>query len=184
MCRSSCCRRLQGAELLYEVRLFPELEYTFKHALTHEVAYGGLLQERRRALHALVVEAMEQIYADRRDEQVERLAHHAVRGEMHEKAVHYLRQAGLKAARRSALQEACVWFEQALGAVQALREDRASLEDAFEIRLELRPVPVQLGEVRRALEYLHEAGALAERLDDNRKRGRVGVHDEHPLAVR
>src|SRR5262249_25053793 len=43
--------RLQAAELLYETRLFPEREFTFKHALTHEVAYGGLLQARRRVLH-------------------------------------------------------------------------------------------------------------------------------------
>ena len=49
---------LQAAEFLYETRLFPEQEYTFKHALTHEVAYGSLLQVRRRALHARIVEAM------------------------------------------------------------------------------------------------------------------------------
>ena len=50
---------LQAAEFLYETRLFPEPEYTFKHALTHEVAYGSLLQERRRVLHARIVEALE-----------------------------------------------------------------------------------------------------------------------------
>ena len=50
---------LQAAEFLYETRLFPEREYTFKHALTHEVAYGSLLQERRRVLHARIVEALE-----------------------------------------------------------------------------------------------------------------------------
>jgi predicted ATPase len=47
---------LQAAEFLYETSLFPDLEYTFKHALTHEVAYGSLLQERRHALHARIVE--------------------------------------------------------------------------------------------------------------------------------
>ena len=57
--------QLQAAEFLYETSLFPELEHTFKHALTHEVAYGSLLQERRRALHARIVEAMEQLYPDR-----------------------------------------------------------------------------------------------------------------------
>ena len=51
---------LQAAEFIYETRLFPDLEYTFKHALTHEVAYGSLLQDRRRALHARIVEAIEQ----------------------------------------------------------------------------------------------------------------------------
>ena len=71
---------LQAAEFLYEVRLFPDPEYTFKHALTHEVAYGGVLQERRRALHVAIVEAIERLYAGRLAEQVERLADHAVRG--------------------------------------------------------------------------------------------------------
>ena len=50
---------LQAVEFLYETRLFPEPEYTFKHALTHEVAYGSLLLERRRGLHARLVEAIE-----------------------------------------------------------------------------------------------------------------------------
>ena len=54
--------RLQAAEFLYETSLFPELEYTFKHALTHEVAYGSLLQERRRGLHARIVEALDGLY--------------------------------------------------------------------------------------------------------------------------
>ena len=111
---------LQAAEFLYETSLFPDLEYTFKHALTHEVAYGGLLQERRRDLHARIVDAIETLHRDRLGEQIERLAHHAVRGEVREKAVPYLRQAGLEAAARSALQEARGWFEQALGVLAAL----------------------------------------------------------------
>ena len=65
--------RLQAAEFLYETSLFPDLEYTFKHALTHEVAYGSLLQKRRRAFHARIVEAIEQLYPDRLTEHVERL---------------------------------------------------------------------------------------------------------------
>jgi class 3 adenylate cyclase len=76
---------LQSAEFLYETRLFPDLEYTFKHALTHEVAYGGLLHERQRALHARITEAIERLWADRLPEQAEELAHHALRGELWEK---------------------------------------------------------------------------------------------------
>src|SRR6266705_2133950 len=157
---------LQVTEFLYETRLFPEREYTFKHALTHEVAYGSLLQERRRVLHAKVVEAIEQRAPDRLAEEIERLAHHALRGEVREKAVHYLRQAGLKATARSALPDARVWFEQALGVLEALPESQPTLEQAFDIRLELRSVLLLLGEVRPALGRLHEAGALAERLND------------------
>ena len=87
---------LQAAEFLYETRLFPEREYTFKHALTHEVAYSSLLLERRRGLHTRIVEALEALTGDRVAEQVERLAHHALRGEVWEKAVTYGWQAGIR----------------------------------------------------------------------------------------
>ena len=97
---------LQAAEFLYETRLFPEREYTFKHALTHEVAYGSLLQERRRGLHARIVEALEALAPDRVAEQVERLAHHALRGEVWDKAVTYCQQAGARAYDRAAFREA------------------------------------------------------------------------------
>jgi len=108
---------LQAAEFLYETRLFPEQAYTFKHALTHEVAYGGLLHERRRALHARVVAALEALAPERLAEQVDRLAHHALRGEVWDKALTYFRQAGARAMARSANQEATACFEQALVAL-------------------------------------------------------------------
>ena len=129
---------LQAAEFLYETSLFPELEYTFKHALTHEVAYGSLLQERRRALHARIVEASERLYADRLTEQAERLAQHAFRGEVWDKAVAYCRQAGTKALARSALREAVACFEQALAALTHLPESRATQEQAIDLRFDLR----------------------------------------------
>ncbi len=176
---------LQAAEFLYETRLFPDHEYSFKHALTHEVTYGGLLQERRRELHARVVDAIETLHRDRLGEQVERLAHHAVRGELRERAVPYLRQAGLKATARSALREAQNSFDQALGILAALPESPSTLEQGFEIRLELGTVLVRLGEGRRRLEHMHEAETLAERLNDDRRRGRVsgrGAGGRHPRA--
>ncbi len=86
---------LQDAEFVYETRMFPDPEYAFKHALTHEVSYGGLLQDRRRDLHARIVDAIETLHRDRLGEQIERLAHHALRGELGDKAVLHLRQAGL-----------------------------------------------------------------------------------------
>jgi tetratricopeptide (TPR) repeat protein len=164
---------LQAAAFLYETGLSPDLEYSFKHALTHEVTYGGLLHDRHRELHARIVDAIETLHRDRLGEQIERLAHHALRGELREKAVYYLRQAGLKAAARSALQDARSWLEQALGVLEALPESQSTLEQGFELRLELRPVLVQLGEVRRSLELMREAGVLAERLNDDRRRGWV-----------
>ena len=166
---------LQAAEFLYETGLYPQLEYSFKHALTHEVTYGGLLQERRRDLHARIVGAIESFYDNRLDDQIERLAHHAVRGQLREKAAHYLRRAALKAAARSALPDARAWFEQALTVVDALPVTQSTLEQAFDIRLELRSTLNGLGEARRTLERLREAETLAEQLNDDRRRGRVSA---------
>jgi class 3 adenylate cyclase len=105
---------LQTAEFLYEAKLFPELECTFKHALTQEVVYGSLLQEQRRTLHTRIVEACERLYPERLTEQVERLAQHALRGEVWDKAVTYCQQAGTKALHCSVPLEAQACFEQAL----------------------------------------------------------------------
>jgi tetratricopeptide (TPR) repeat protein len=166
---------LRAAEFLYESNLFPALEYTFKHALTHEVAYRGLLHEQRRALHARCVAALEQVGADRVGEQVERLAHHAFRAEAWDKAVAYLRQAGTRAIERSAHREAGTYFEQALTALERLPESRDRLEQAVDLRLDLRNVYL-VGESRRALEHLHEAEEIATALDDRRRLGWVSAY--------
>jgi class 3 adenylate cyclase/tetratricopeptide (TPR) repeat protein len=167
--------RLQTAEFLYEAHLFPEVAYTFKHALTHEVAYGGLLHERRRLLHARIVDALETLYADRLAEQVDRLAHHALRGEVWDKALTYFRQAGVRAMARSANQEATACFEQALVALQYLPEDPDTLAQAVDLRLELRNALLAFGELDRMLTYLREAETFAETLGDQRRLGWVSV---------
>src|SRR5215468_5757231 len=164
---------LQVAEFLYSTQLFPDLKYTFKHSLTHDVTYSGILHERRREIHARVVNAIEKLYADRLGEQVERLADHAVRGQLNDKAVQYLRQAGAKAAARSALLDARSSYEKALDLLKSQPDSQAAMEQAFEIRLELRRILRQLGEGRNMLHHLREAEALAERLGDDRRRGQV-----------
>jgi tetratricopeptide (TPR) repeat protein len=157
---------LQAAEFLYETQLFPDQAYTFKHALTHEVAYGSLLQERRRLLHARIVEALEALAPDCLTEQVERLAHHALRGEVWDKALGYFRQAGEKAMMRSAYREAVGYFEQALSALAQLPQERDTREQAIDLRFALRWALTPLGDLERVLVYLREAEALAMALDD------------------
>jgi tetratricopeptide (TPR) repeat protein len=166
---------LQSAEFLYETCLFPEHEYTFKHALTHEVAYSSLLQERRRVLHAQIVEAIERLSPDRLVEQVERLAQHALRGEVWAKALAYCRQAGEKAMARSAHRDAVGYCEQALSAIAHLPEQRHTLEQAIDLRLALRLALFPSGNWGRILACLREAEALAAALDDPRRLGRVSV---------
>ena len=127
--------RLQAAEFVYEAQAFPEVEYTFKHALTHDVAYGSLLDDRRRALHAALVGAIERRYAGRLDEHLEELAHHARRGDLREVAVKYLRKAGERAAARSAHREAIAFFEQALSMLGELPETPDMLAATVDVRI-------------------------------------------------
>ena len=164
---------LQAAEFLYETRLFPEHGYTFKHALTHEVAYGSLLQERRHTLHARIVTALEAVFADRLAEQVEVVAYHALRGELWDKALAYFRQAGNKALERSAHREATAAFQQAMVALHHLPESRHTREQAIDLHLDLRTALISLGEVGRVFEHLCEANTLALALDDPRRLARV-----------
>src|SRR5262249_13158580 len=147
--------------------------YTFKHALTHEVAYSGLLQERRRGLHARLVEALEALAPDRVGEHIERLAHHALRGEMWVKAVPYCQQAGSRGYDRAAFRAAVAAFEQALQALAHLPEDGNTRVLAIDLRLAVGSSLVPLGEHRRCLTLLGEVEALARALDDGARLGRV-----------
>jgi tetratricopeptide (TPR) repeat protein len=174
---------LQSAEFLYEVRVFPDHEYTFKHALTHDVAYAGVLQGRRRELHVRIVAAIEALHGDRLTEHVEHLAHHAVRGEDWEKAVRFLREAGAKALARSASREATVCFRRALDALTHLPHGRETTELAIDLRLDLYDALVPVDELRSLLGDLREAERLAEALGDNRRLGLARLHSAHVLIL-
>lgn len=164
---------LQFAEFIYETRLFPDLEYTFKHALTHEVAYAGLLHTHRREIHARIVDAIEALYSGRLTEQVERLAHHARNGEVWRKALVYARQAGAKAVERPANREALVLFEQALEILKHLPENRDTLEQAIDLRFDIRNALQPLGDRPKILDNLREAERLAVQIDDKLRLGWV-----------
>jgi tetratricopeptide (TPR) repeat protein len=164
---------LQSGEFLYETALFPDLEYTFKHALTHEVAYSGILQERRRTVHGRITEAIETVYKERVGEHLERLCSHAARGELWDKAHRYLEQAGLKALARSANRDAAHCFEQALEALRQLPESREVTERGIDLRLELRSALHPLGEFDQVFDTLRNAAELAEGIGDERRQGRV-----------
>lgn len=167
----ACMEDLQSADLVYESRLYPELEYTFRHALTHGVAYAGVLQTRKRDVHARVLRAMEHLYAHQLGDQLERLAHHALNGEVWDKALEYLRQAGDRAADRPAGREALALYEQALAVLKHLPEDQSTLEQAIDIRFSVRNVLQPLRDRDRIAGILHEAEVIAERIGDARRLG-------------
>jgi tetratricopeptide (TPR) repeat protein len=137
------------------------------------VAYSSLLQERRRVLHARIVAALEALYADRLAEQVDRLAHHALRGEVWDKAVTYCQQARARVWDCAAFREAVVYGEQALQALTHLHESSDTRGLAVEIRHALASALSQLGEYGQCHVLLGEAETLARALDDRAQLVRV-----------
>jgi class 3 adenylate cyclase/tetratricopeptide (TPR) repeat protein len=167
--------QLIGNQLIFRRGTAPDAVYTFKHALVQDVAYESLLLARRRTIHATVLAELEAHHRENLSEVVELLAHHAQRAELFDVAVTYLHQAGAKAYARSALREARAYYERALTVLEALPESQSTLEQNFEMRLELRTALTQLGELRQARERLREADALAVQLNDDQRRGRVSA---------
>lgn len=163
---------LGAAGYLYESRLFPELEYTFKHSLTREVAYSNLLRERAKGLHAQVAEALVARAGSRLDEHVEQIAEHAEHGHLWPMAVQYLRRAGEKAFALYANEEAERYFRRALDALRHLPPDRRALELGVDLRFQLRNTLIvlcKLGDIRRCLE---EAAPVVTELGDRSRMAR------------
>ena len=126
---------LQLAEFIYEQPVAGDIEYTFKHALTQEVAYNSLLAERRKELHRRTAQAIEALHANRPEDKYEELARHYDRAGDNPKAVHYLRRAGRQAYERLAYPEANAYVARGLELLAALPEGRE--RDQEEIRLRL-----------------------------------------------
>jgi DNA-binding NtrC family response regulator/tetratricopeptide (TPR) repeat protein len=169
-------QELQAAEFLHEKADSAEPQFTFRHALTHEAAYGTLLESDRRTIHVLVLEAMEALYAPRLQEHVEALGHHALRGGQWDKAVDYLRRAGAKAFGRSTNREAVSYLEEALTALRKLPADQQPPGLAVDLRFELRNALQPLGEFQAMRQYLLEAQEAAAALGDPRRLGRAAAY--------
>src|SRR5262249_13801053 len=122
---------------------------------------------------------------------VDRLAHHSLRGEVWNEAVAYCRQAGSRAAVRSAYREAVAYFEQALAALAHLPERHDTLAQAIDLRLDLRNALLPLDEQARIFDHLCAAEPLAERLGDPLRLGRIvsslcfsfSIMGEHDRAI-
>jgi tetratricopeptide (TPR) repeat protein len=123
---------LQLAEFIYEQPAANDVEYTFKHALTHDVAYNSLLTERRTILHERAAEALEGLYDERLEDHLGELAHHFDLSGNAPKAVEYLARSGQKAAEQGAHSEALDYFSRALELLPRLPEgadrDRQELD--------------------------------------------------------
>jgi predicted ATPase/class 3 adenylate cyclase len=128
---------LQNKEFLYEQPAFPEVEYSFKHALTQEVAYGTVLQERRKALHERTAQAIETLYSANLDEHYSELAHHYTRSGNTKKAVEYLHLTGQQAVQRSANVEAITHLTTALELLATFPDSRKRAQQELLLHLTL-----------------------------------------------
>jgi class 3 adenylate cyclase/tetratricopeptide (TPR) repeat protein len=160
---------LQVAEFLYEKALLPEMEYAFKHSMTREVAYASLLRERRTILHARAARSLETLAAGRVDEQIERLADHAERGAIWDKALEYLQRSGLKAYSLYANADAARFFERALTVLKKLPETPDNLKQAVDLRFEIRNALLPSFENERILRCLDEIEPILARLGDKQR---------------
>ena len=165
--------RLRAAEFLYESALLPDVEYRFKHPLTHEVAYGSLPPDRQRALHGRILDALEQHYPERASVDLARLAHHAWHGGAWTRAVSYLHHAGLGATMRSANHDALTSFDRALQALANLPDTTEGRQRAIDITLDLGEPLIALERIDEAVERLRVAEALARDAQDATRLTRV-----------
>jgi len=157
---------LQDLEFIYEKSLFPELEYIFKHALTREVAYNSLLIRKRKETHEKVGQAIETIYAERLEEFYEMLAYHYSLSENSQRAYHYLKLSGDKAARSYANREAIRFYQEALKVLDAKPKSEETRREKLDVCLSIMAPIWLIGYPEGGLEILHKAERLAQELED------------------
>ncbi|HSF07423.1 MAG TPA: sigma 54-interacting transcriptional regulator [Methylomirabilota bacterium] len=165
--------RLQATEFIYLRRVTPAEEYTFKHALTHDVIYQSLPAPRRQALHGIVGSSIEDLYRDQLDEQTVVLAHHYSRSDQQDRAIKYALLAGDRAARMYANTEATTYYDQALALTRGLsaspERQRAEIDASIK--------RANVGTTREAQEQdrdnLEQARTLAQTLGDEPRLARV-----------
>ena len=164
-------RDLQAIELIYEKALFPELAYMFKHALTQDVAYGSLLNQRRRELHQRIGAAIEEVYADRLAEHYAVLGYHFARGEDWPRAANYFELAADHAAAAFAIHEALALCEEAIDALGKTPDTDAVARSKADLHARKAGLYMAQSDFVRAHAAHERAEALARQLDDPERQG-------------
>jgi tetratricopeptide (TPR) repeat protein len=158
---------LKSLEMILEKRFQPELEFMFKHAITHQVAYDSLLLSRRKALHTLVGLGIEELYTNRLPEFYEMLAHHFEQGEVWDKAVDYLIKAGTKSRKNFALNSASLYLDRAREILERERP-QVSWRLGYDLLMESGTVRADLGQLNYSYQDLKSAWKIAQDQGDAR----------------
>jgi len=164
---------LQAAEFLYEARLFPELEYTFKHALSQEVAYQSLPLEKRRQYHGHIADALEVLFADRLQEKLDMLAYHYQQSGNAEKSLGYLTAAAERAVSRFAADEAVRYYDDVIRCLDRLPTTAERERQRIDLRLKQVDMVWLLGRYQEGWRILEENLKLAEQIGDRQQLARI-----------
>jgi class 3 adenylate cyclase/predicted ATPase len=162
---------LQLGEFIYEQPASGDVKYTFKHALTQEVAYNSVLIGRRKLVHERAGAAMEALYSERLDDHLSAIAHQYSQSRNARKAIHYLRLAGVQAAQRSGSRESLAYFRNGLELLRSLPETVERKREELDLLLMLGPATMTLAGygAREAQELYQQARVLCGELNDNTK---------------
>jgi class 3 adenylate cyclase/tetratricopeptide (TPR) repeat protein len=166
---------LKEAELIFERGIFPQANYIFQHAMTRELVYNSLLDDKRRAYHLAVGEAMEKIFSDRLDEYSPMLALHFTQGGESERGYAYHHKAGKLAAGSYANREAMDHFREAWRFIEKMAQDRSTDEKRLDTAIRLAEVMETLGEFEATLTLLEEVLKSSADKEKNLP-GYAGVH--------
>jgi class 3 adenylate cyclase/tetratricopeptide (TPR) repeat protein len=169
-------RELHGLDFVFPSAEEPEPMYSFKHALTQDVVYAGVLERRRRTYHTAAGVGLEELFSTSIDDVVELVAYHFRRGQVWAKAATYLRRAAAKAQARAAHREALASLEEALEVLRHLPEAPETRKQEIDVRIDLRGALYPLGEFEKMLAYLREAEAMATAISDSRRLGLASIH--------
>jgi tetratricopeptide (TPR) repeat protein len=164
--------QLERLDLIRTRSLQPDIEYMFKHALTQEIVYNGLLKKQRREVHEKIARVIESVFKDRLTEFNETLAYHFARGQSDTKAVDYLVKSGEKSLARYAVEEAHQYFKMAYD-ILASKAELSGAEKIILIDLlnSWGYVYYHLGEIKEFNDLFRSHEALAESLDDKARAG-------------
>jgi class 3 adenylate cyclase/tetratricopeptide (TPR) repeat protein len=170
---SESLEALKALEVIQQIRVLPEAEYTFRHVMTQTVVYETLLLQRRKELHGAIGLAIEELYSERLEEQAPILAYHYIRSDRQDKAIEYALLAGDQAAGLYANTEATSYYEQAFTMSQSLPESPEVQQWQIDAALKLAAVGITRQDIERDRMNLEQAHTLAEALNDEPRLARV-----------
>jgi class 3 adenylate cyclase/tetratricopeptide (TPR) repeat protein len=168
-------RELETADLMYESLTSGQPEFRFKHTLTREVAATRIPTSVRRSLHARTLLAIESQYQHRREEWIDRLADHASRAGLWQKASEYCAEACRRAIERSSNRHAVKFFEKGLAALKELPDTDDRRKAEIDLRLTTLNAMLPLGEQEQIAQQLRQAKELAVLANDAIRLAKIEV---------